>query len=281
MDIKLECIPCALNSYLRLADTGIIPEDQQELILRRLLSLFEGTDFSESPPVLGRKMHALIRESTGNPDPYHQIKESFNHLMMDQYDKFKKKVNRSKDPFDTAMRLAIAGNVIDFGAKHQLDLDETIKRVMEAEFAIDDSPSLRDDLEKADSLLYIGDNCGEIVLDKLFLSHLSVPKKFFAVRGSPIINDVTYEDAILTGLDKITTVVTTGDNSPGAVWDSASEEFRQIFNNADVVISKGQGNLEGLLDVSHNSIYFLLVTKCDLIAKLIGTKRKEFVIKKG
>ena len=152
---------------------------------------------------------------------------------------------------------------------------------MDAKLAIDNSPQLRAALDQADSLLYIGDNCGEIVLDKLFLSLLDVPLKYFAVRESPIINDVTFEDAIVTGMDKVAKVITTGDNSPGAVWESTSEQFQTIFRNADVIISKGQGNLEGLLDVAHESIYFLLVTKCDLIAKRVGAKKEEFIVKKG
>lgn len=281
MKIQLECIPCTLTSYLRLAETGVIPESQKEEILRQMLKVFATFDYNQSPPVLGCKMHALIRESINNPDPYHGIKEKYNQMMMDLYTKFERLVNESEDPFDIAMRLAIAGNVIDFGSQHQLDIMETINRVMDAKLAIDHSPQLRVDLEKADSLLYIGDNCGEIVLDKLFLSLLDVPIKYFAVRESPIINDVTFEDAILTGIDKVAKVITTGDNSPGAVWESTSEQFKTVFNNADVIISKGQGNLEGLMDVTHDSLYFLLVTKCDLIAKRVGTKKEEFIVKKG
>ena len=222
MNIQLECIPCTLNSYLRLANTGVIPESQQEAIFRRMLHLFATIDFNHSLPVLGCKMHALIRESINNPDPYHRIKEESNHMMMDLYPKFEGLINGSEDPFDKAMRLAIAGNVIDFGSQHQLDIMETINRVMDAKLACDHSRQLRVDLEQADSLLYIGDNCGEIVLDKLFLSILNVPLKYFAVRDSTIINDVT-----------------------------------------------------------HESIYFLLITKCDLIAKRLGTEKEAFIIKKG
>jgi uncharacterized protein with ATP-grasp and redox domains len=281
MNIQLECIPCTLKSYLRLAETGVIPESQQEEILRRMLHEFASIDYNQSPPVLGSKMHALIRESLNNPDPYHQIKGEYNRMMMDLYQKFEELIRGSKDPFDIALRLAIAGNVIDFGSQHQLDVMGTIDRVMDATLAIDDSRQLRIDLEQADMLLYIGDNCGEIVLDKLFLSILDVPVKYFAVRDSPIINDVTYEDAILTGMDKVAKVITTGDNSPGAVWESTSVQFQQVFEHADVIISKGQGNLEGLMDVSHNCIYFLLVTKCDLMAKRMGTKKEAFIVRKG
>lgn len=281
MKIQLECIPCTINSYLRLAETGVIPASQREEIMRRILDEFANIEFNLSPPVLGKKMHALIRESINDPDPYYRIKEEYNQMMMDLYVKFERLVKRSEDPFDTAMRLAIAGNVIDFGSQHQLDIMDTINRVLDANFAIDHSSQLRSDLEKADSLLYIGDNCGEVVLDKLFLSQLDVADKYFAVRESPIINDVTFEDATLTGIPEVAKVITTGDNSPGAVWESTSEQFQRIFRNADVIISKGQGNLEGLMDVAHNSIYFLLVTKCDVIAKHVGTKKEEFIIKKG
>jgi uncharacterized protein with ATP-grasp and redox domains len=281
MKIQLECIPCSLNSYLRLVRTGVIPEDQEEEIFRRMLTLFAAIDFDQSPPVLGCKMHALIRESLHDPDPYHRIKAAYNQMVMDLYPELEKKVHGSENPFDTAMRLAIAGNVIDFGARYQLDIMGTIDRIMDAKLAVDHSLRLKVDLEQAETLMYIGDNCGEIVLDKLFLSVLDVPVKYFVVRDSPIINDVTYEDAILTGIDKVATVISTGDNSPGAVWESTSKQFQHIFRTADVIISKGQGNLEGLLDVPHKSIYFLLVTKCDLMAERVGVRKKEFIVKKG
>jgi uncharacterized protein with ATP-grasp and redox domains len=226
-------------------------------------------------------MHRLIREFLQNPDPYHQIKEDYNHMMLELYPEYREMINGSPDSFNAAMRLAIAGNVIDFGSRNQLDVMDTIERVMEAKLAIDDSLLLKDDLEKADTLLYIGDNCGEIVLDKLFLTYVDVSQKYFAVRGRPVINDATFEDAKLTGLEEVARVITTGDDSPGAIWGSASKEFRDTFSKADVVISKGQGNLEGLMDVPHKSTYFLLVTKCDLIANRVGTRTGEFIVKKG
>jgi len=129
-------------------------------------------------------------------------------------------------------------------------------------------------------LLYIGDNCGEIVLDKLFLEKINIPEKYFAVRNGPVINDVTIDDANKVGMDKIADVITTGDDAPGAVWESTSNEFKAIFEKADVIISKGQGNLEGLIDINKN-IYFLLVTKCDLIANRLGTQKGEFVVKRA
>ena len=281
MNVQLECIPCTINSFLRLVKMDVVPEDQQEAILRRLLKELAMIDYYQSPPMLGREMHRLIREFLQNPDPYQQIKEQYNQMMLGLYSRFEGLIKESEDPFDTAMRLAIAGNVIDFGPQNQLDVMDTLNRVTGARLAIDDSRHLRHDIKQATSLLYIGDNCGEIVLDKLFLTYFNVPSTYFAVRDRPIINDATFEDANLTGMGQVAKIITTGDDAPGAVWESASQEFKDIFNNADVIISKGQGNLEGLIDVPHNSIYFLLVAKCDLIAKRLGTKKGEFVVKKG
>jgi len=230
---------------------------------------------------MGAELHRMIRKSLQNPDPYLKIKKEYNQMMLDLYPSFTEMVEQSDTPFDTAMRLAIGGNVIDFGAKYQFDVMETIHSALESELAIDDSASLQQALGSAQSLLYIGDNCGEIVLDKIFLEHLNVPEKIFVVRGGPIINDITLDDARMVGMEKVARVVTTGDDSPGAVWERSSEEFRTLFKEADVVISKGQGNLEGLIERKHKNLYYLLVTKCELIAERIGTQKGGFVVRKA
>jgi uncharacterized protein with ATP-grasp and redox domains len=279
MNISLDCIPCIVNSFLRLLQSGILPDAEKEPAMRRLLDFLARADYRQSPPALGREMHRMIREVLKNPDPYKEIKEKFNTMMLGFYDDFKKMVQQADDPFDMAMRLAIAGNVIDFGPQHQLDVMDTIQRVVHAALAIDDSPQLRGDLQDASTVLYVGDNCGEIVTDKLFIEIMNHPNIYFAVRGSPAINDVTVDDATTIGMDQWANIVTTGDDAPGAVWETASDDFRKLFLTADVVIAKGQGNLEGLIDVKHN-IYFLLVTKCDLIANRVGTKTGDFIVKK-
>lgn len=280
MQLSLDCIPCSVNSIRRLLNTAMIPEKDKEPLMRKLLAFLAEADYTLSPPVLGREMHRMIRQQLNIPDPYRDIKEKYNRMMLDRFPEFEKKVEQAKDPFDSAMRLAIAGNVIDFGARRQLDIMETINRVMYAQFAIDDSRQLRRDLRDAHTLLYIGDNCGEIVLDKLFLQYLHVPELYFAVRGGPIINDITFEDARMVGIDRVAKVISTGDDSPGVVWETSSEEFKQVFNKADVIISKGQGNLEGLIDIPQN-IYFLLVVKCALIGSRFGVKEGQFVVKRS
>ena len=281
MKTHFECLPCTVNSYLRLADTGVIPAEKQEGLMRQLLAFLSEADYNLSPPEMGAELHRMIRKSLQNPDPYMKIKKKYNQQMLDQYPTFREMVEQSDTPFDTAMRLAIGGNVIDFGAKYLFDVMETIHSAMESELAIDDSARLQKAVENAESLLYIGDNCGEIVLDKLFLENLDVSEKTFVVRGGPVINDITMDDARMVGMEKVARVVSTGDDSPGAVWERSSEEFRSLFNEADVVISKGQGNLEGLIEMKHDNLYYLLVTKCDLIAERISTQKGAFVVRKA
>ena len=281
MEAQFDCIPCIINSYLRLVVTDVIPGTHQEPLMRQLLDYLSKADYRQSPPEMGRFLHGLIRDSLQNPDPYEQIKQEYNRMMMDQYPVFKDMVHRADDPFDMAMRMAIAGNVIDFGAKYQFDVQSTLRQIMDQTLDMDDSKELRQALAKARTLLYVGDNCGEIVLDKLFLETINLPEMIFVVRNSPVINDVTLADAKETGINQVARVITTGDNAPGAVWEFSSEEFKEHFVKADVVISKGQGNLEGLMDIPHDQMYFMLVTKCDLIAELIGAQRGDFVVKKG
>ena len=247
--------------------------------MRRLLDFLSQADYRQSPPALGREMHRMIRDVLKNPDPYKEVKEKFNTMMLDLYDDLKEMVRHADDPFDMAMRLAIAGNVIDFGPQRQLDVMDTMQRVVHADLAIDDSPQLRRDVQDASTVLYVGDNCGEIVTDKLFIEAMNHPHVYYAVRGGPAINDATVEDAHIVGMDQLATIVTTGDDAPGAVWETASDDFKELLLTADVVIAKGQGNLEGLIEVQH-TIYFLLVTKCDLIAHRVGATTGDFIVKR-
>ena len=144
--------------------------------------------------------------------------------------------------------------------------------------AIDHSAILFKELEKASSVLYLGDNAGEIVLDKLFIETIKHPNLYFAVRGSNIINDVTIEDAKKAGMTKNAKVVANGYDAPSTLLNRCSLEFREVFNKADIIISKGQGNLEGLTDVTNKKILFLLMVKCNVIAEMIGIHEKNTVV---
>jgi len=279
MNITLNCISCIVNSMQKLLNNSFIPDEAKEPAMRELLQFLAKADYRQSPAALGGEMHRLIRRILNNPDPYKDVKIKYNNKMLDLYPEFKNMVTTADDPFNTAMRLAIAGNVIDFGPQNQLDIMGTINNVIHAPLKIDDSGQLKKDIDSASTVLYIGDNCGEIVLDKLFVETIAHPNLFFAVRKSPVINDATPDEARMVGLDSLTHLITTGDDSPGAVWETASDEFKSIFEKADVIIAKGQGNLEGLMGIRQN-IYYMLVVKCGFIGDQIGAQTGDYIVKR-
>jgi len=277
VNVAFDCIPCTVQSCLRLLDAGFVDESKREDLLRRTLAFLAEVDYDQSPPALAQTMHRMFREALDDPDPYRDIKRDCNEMMIAKSDELREVVRNAADPVAAAIRLAIAGNVIDFGAKNLFDPAETIAAVLEADLDIDDSAQLESDLESARSVLYIGDNAGEIVTDAILLETLGHPGVTFVVRGGPVINDATAEDARLVGIDRFARVITTGDDAPGVIWETSSEEFRRAFADADVVVAKGQGNLEGLIDMDR-TIYFLLTTKCERIAEHIGVGEKAFVV---
>ncbi|MBN2354686.1 DUF89 family protein [candidate division KSB1 bacterium] len=277
MNLVYNCIPCILNSLIKLLDAGVVPASMHETAVRRLLDYLAKADYRQSPPALGRDLHRLIRQIVNSADPYQSIKEEYNRLMLAHYPRFQEMVAVAADPFAAAVRLAVAGNAIDFGPQQQFDVMAAIDRVMREPLKIDHISALKKELDRASSVLYIGDNCGEIVLDRLLIETMQHDNVLFAVRGGPIINDATLEDAQAIELDRLTHLITTGDDAPGAVWQTASEEFKNAFTGADVVIAKGQGNLEGLMGID-KKIYFLLMIKCDLIGEQIGARTGDFIV---
>jgi uncharacterized protein with ATP-grasp and redox domains len=192
-------------------------------------------------------------------------------------------VQDSSDPFQTAVRLAIAGNIIDFalgpGLKEQL-VQDTIEDTLDRPFAVDHLEAFRQAAGRATTILYLADNAGEIVLDRLLLEQLPSGKVVFAVRGSPVINDATREDAELAGLGDLATLIDNGSDYPGTVLKSCSGEFQKHFRRADLVIAKGQGNYE-TLSAEDARVFFLLKVKCPIIARDIGCQEGEIVVKSG
>ena len=187
-----------------------------------------------------------------------------------------------QDPFVTAVRLAIAGNVIDFGlrrAEEEVYLSEAVRDALGHPLAVDDTGALRRALEHAGRVLYIGDNAGEIVFDQVLIENLpNALRPTFVVRGIPIINDVTLEDAAEVGMEEVADVVSSGSAVPGTIIEEAPPEFRRLFDRADVVIAKGQGNYETLSGSRKRNLFFLLKAKCPVIAAHIGCELGGMVV---
>ena len=277
--VTYDCIPCAIGSLITLFKKGFVPTEKQEPAMRALLNYLSQIDYNQTPPAMGQEMHRIIRKILENSDPYAEIKEQFNRLMLNYYPDLKKQVEQAPDPFQQALRLAIAGNIIDFGPNQHFDIHGILDQSNSIVFAIDDSLELKEAISQAETLLYLGDNAGEIVMDRIFLETIQHPNVYFAVRGAPIINDAIEKDAKMVGIDHIAKLISNGDDAPGTIPANTSPEFQRIFNQADLIISKGQGNYESLSGYDRN-IYFLLMAKCNIIADHLGVKKGDLVVKK-
>jgi len=282
-DIKLNrivderCKSCFHKTYERLLNKFQLSQLQKTEFSEYFSRLIvEGSNMSNLE--IQRKLQLKFCLLFGVDDLYMDEKKCSNLIALDLYKHWQSKVIQSENPFYMALRLAIAGNIMDYGANHSFNIYEAIERVFHADFAIDHSSLLKQRIKAAKSILYLGDNAGEIVFDKLFLEILMHPNVTYAVKGSPIINDVTLSDAFEVGLDKVADVISNGYNAPSTILEKSSQEFKDHFNAADLIISKGQGNLEGLISLNDKRIFFLLMVKCDVIAELLWVPVNSFVV---
>jgi len=235
---------------------------------------------SISSPYLSLLIHRLAKRSFEMEDLYKEEKTKANHLLYSQFNFWNNCVCNSDNPFHLAAKLAVIGNIIDYGAHTApVDINESVNSLLEKEIAIDHSLDLLKAVEKAKTVLYLGDNAGEIVFDKLFIKHLNHPNVIYVVRDQPIINDVTYEDADYVAMEDVCKVISNGHDAPSTLLENCSSELQKLFHTADVVISKGQGNLEGLLNEKRENLFFMLMAKCDLIAGKLGVEIGDLLIK--
>lgn len=275
------CFFCFSRAFERMLEkTNLLPEAKKSFVTE-MFGLFNEFDEDLFVPQLSRQLHRLLKKYSQDADPYMEEKQRSNEMVLNMYSSLKELIFYSDNKFDTALRLAIAGNIIDYGISNYFDLQSTIDRVLISDFAIDDSNLLRQDLSVAKSVLYLGDNCGEIVFDKLFIETIMHPNLTYAVRGNPVINDVTLDDAQCVGMNVVADIISNGYDAPSTILEYCSAEFVDAFNRADVIISKGQGNLEGLLGRTTKNVYSLLMVKCEVIADTLGVNNGDFVVKKN
>jgi uncharacterized protein with ATP-grasp and redox domains len=272
------CFACFTRAFEKLVEKENISVAGKESFNSSMTELFRKRKDSFSAPLLSRDLHLLLRTYTNNPDPYKKEKRINNDLALSMLPRLEYIVSQSGDPFKTALRLAIAGNIMDFAANGNFNLGETIDKALLSDFAIDHSNILKERIEKALSVLYLGDNAGEIVFDKLLIQTINHPNLTYAVRGAPVINDATIEDAEYVGMNDIANVISNGYDAPSTVPDKSSNEFKKYFWESQLIISKGQGNLEGLLPLNDERIFFLLTVKCDVIAEYLKVDKNSFVV---
>lgn len=272
------CLPCVFSEFVGAVNRNFEEKKDRERAMRTFFDHMARADYDQSPPELVAESHRVIRSILGIEDPYREIKEAFNDKMLARYGEFKDLVESAEDPFDMAARLAVAGNIIDYGPGKPFDVDKTLRRVLSETFAVDEISSLKTAAAEAETILYLGDNAGEIVLDRLFIETMAHPNLWFAVRGKPVINDATACDALRVGIDKVAKVIGNGHDAPGTLLEHTSAEFRELFEKADLIISKGQGNLESLWGKTQKPLYFMLMAKCDLVAGHLGVENGDMVV---
>ena len=276
----LDCIPCFVRQALEAARFATDDEAVHEQVLREALRVVSAQAPQLSPPALGQALHRLIRNLTGNDDPYRVVKQRFNRIALALYPRMRKQVEQSDDPFGTAVRLAVAGNTIDFGIYSQFDeagIEDAIDHALSASLR-GDSQALQVAVDGAEEVLYLADNAGEIVFDCLLIEQMPLEKTTVGVRGMPVLNDATMEDAEAAGLTGLVRVIPNGSDAPGTLLEDCSDEFRRLFDRADLIVSKGQGNYETLSDADKD-IFFVLKAKCPVIARDLGCQVGDLVLR--
>ncbi len=279
MRTYLDCYPCFLRQALDAARFAGADGIAQAQVLQETLALLQALDPGATPPEIGDQIHRRVREITAHADPYGTVKRVATERSLELYSWMQHHIAGASDPFGQAIRIAIAGNIIDFGPSNQYDLEGSLAEVAQAPLAIDNLDTLRAALNKASSLLFIGDNAGETVFDRALVEILDLPV-MYAVKGGPVLNDATLDDARMAGLDACATLVSTGSDAPGTILSRTSADFRRQYETASVIIAKGQANYE-TLSPGDARVFFLLKAKCPVIARDLGVATGDLIVKQG
>ena len=283
MNINDTCVSCIINQSAKVANAlQASPQLENELI-STIEAMSKNFSHSQTPPEVASDVYEKMALILNKIDIYDEIKELSTQKALSFVPILKQKLQASEDKLLTATKIAVAGNVIDLAAEVEFDLDEELEKVFDTEFAYNDFSILKSELAKAKKVLILGDNTGEHIFDYLFIENLKElypnASYSYAVRGNPIINDVTIKEAKEAGFDKLCELVDSGVNTPGFAYDRASEYAQKLFDDADLVISKGMGNYECLSPTHRNNICFLLKVKCSVVAASLNKEVGDIVCK--
>jgi len=255
MKTFLDCLPCMMSQALRAGRMATNDEKKIKKLLDNVGAMMKDIHLESIPP-----------ETESN------IQEA-----LSLYPELKEIIRKSDNKLLTAIRIAIAGNVIDLGVDKEFNIVKDVKEILQQEFGVFDFNEFEKHLQKANTILYLGDNAGESVFDKILIEELNKPV-IYVVRDIPVINDVTYQDAVDSGIDEVAEIISSGSSAPAVILELCNENFLKKFSSSDMVISKGQGNYEGLSNVDR-SLFFLLKAKCHVIAKDLNVKENDIILK--
>ena len=274
------CLPCMISQAYNTAILCSADPQVQKRLLDAALARYSGLDLNDTPGNLSQIAYELCRELSGCEDPYLPAKRECNAAALKLYPSLKERLSRSADPLRDALLLAVAGNVIDMGIAVEYDLVEDIVKQIERGFDLDEPDAFRRALAGAERILYLGDNAGEIVFDRLLIETLGPQRVTFVVKAGPIVNDAMWADAEQVGLTGLVRVIDSGSNYFGFPWEYVSEAAREEFRAADLVISKGHANFESVTELADEAAktWYLLKVKCKEVARQIGTPNGSIVL---
>jgi len=280
MKAYLDCYPCLLRQAIQAARLATSDEGVQHRVLREVLRELQGVRVEARPVDFAPSVHAAVRRVTGCDDPYEAVKSSSNERALAVYPEVSDAVSQLSDPLLGAAKLAAAGNIADCAIADQFDFDAIVRKATAEEFGLDHYTSFGDELSRADRILYLADNAGEIVFDRLLIEHLKCRNLTVAVKAGPLLNDATEVDARAAGICDLAEIVTNENGWPQPDLADASPKFRDSFLNADLIIAKGQGNYEALSDSDAN-LFFLLTAKCSVVSGDLGVDIGNLVLMKA
>lgn len=282
MRTHLDCYPCFLRQALEAARMNGATEQEQRAILGQVMRILETVDLAAMPAEIAHRAHGAVRAALHVGDPYRTIKAESTRQALAQYEHLKALVQTAADPLEVAVRLAIVGNLIDYGPPgapaDAAALQAAIKAALERPLAINHLAALRNRLADADHILYLADNAGETVFDRVLIETLARPTTY-VVKAVPIVNDALREDALAAGLDRVAAIIDNGSDAPGTILNQCSATFRAEFDTAGLILAKGQANCETLNDCG-KGVFFLLQVKCPVIAQHAGVPVGSMVIQK-
>ncbi len=280
MKLNVNCLSCNLKQAITITNRLGIDSKLQEAVVKEVLKSLSMADFEKCNPEIMRNTWSIITGMLNVHDPYHEIKRQNNIDLLNIMDDIEKIINTSENKLLTSLKISIIGNMIDFAAKENVSCEEVlslINNVHNIDFVVDDSNEFFEVLSSAGTCLYIGDNCGECVLDRVFISQIKrvFPqiKVYYVVRGFPVLNDVTMEDAHMIGMDSYASIIHSGDSAPGILLSTASQDLKDKFEKCDVILSKGQGNYESLSSLEREHMFFLFMAKCEVIQSIFHTDK--------
>ncbi|MBN3040025.1 MAG: DUF89 family protein [Candidatus Omnitrophica bacterium] len=289
MKTYLDCIPCFFKQALYSARMSKATKKTQKKILDQLAGIIPKISLESSPPEMARIIHKQMFKFTKQHDPYKKVKMQSNRMALEILDKLKAQVSHARDRLLMATKLAIAGNIIDYGAKHSLDVGGELKKIINQENkAIQKENKIifnyghfKSALKRAKTILYLADNAGETVFDRILIEEIKkIDNKkeiIYAVKEKPAINDALVEDALFCGIDRSAKVMSSGVDAPGTVLELCSKDFLKVYSRADMVISKGQGNFEALSSAKR-PIFFMFMAKCPVVAREVNCQIGNIVL---